>query len=67
MDRGRELSRLIALLQEHALIPAYDELGPDEYGHPVIYERVRATPGFPMSVDEVRALLEYPALTKTGS
>ena len=58
MDHDRELDRLVALLEEHALMPAYEELGEDEYGHSFIYERVRATPGFPISVDEIRELLE---------
>jgi hypothetical protein len=58
MDHDRDLDRLVALLEEHAIIPAWEELGEDEYGHSLIYKRVRATPGFPISVDEVRELLE---------
>jgi hypothetical protein len=63
MDRDRELDRLVALLEEHAITPNYesDELDEEEpWGHPLIYERVRATPYFPLSVDEVRELLEPP-------
>jgi hypothetical protein len=61
MDRGRELDRLRALLEEHELIPDYedDQLTVEEpWGHRLIYERVRATPYFPMSVAEVVRLLE---------
>ena len=61
MNRDRELDRLVALLEEHGLVPDYEDdlLGEDEpWGHPLIYERVRQTPFFPMSPDEVRELLE---------
>lgn len=62
MDRERELDRLVALLEEHAITPHYEELPEEEpWGHPLIYERVRATPFFPLSEDEVRELLEPPA------
>jgi hypothetical protein len=63
MKRDRELDRLVALLEEHGIIPAYesDELDEEHpWGHPLIYERVRSMPWFPLSVDEVRALLERP-------
>jgi len=63
MDRHRKLDRLVALLEEHAITPEYDsdELSEGEpWGHPLIYERVRATPFFPVSVNEVRELLEPP-------
>jgi hypothetical protein len=62
MDHDRELDRLVALLEEHAITPEYDSKELDEeqpWGHPLIYERVRATPWFPLSADEVRALLEW--------
>ena len=62
MDYGRELDRLVALLEEHAITPDYDELTEEHpWGHPLIYERVGATPFFPLSVNEVRELLEPPA------
>jgi hypothetical protein len=64
MDHDRELDRLVALLEEHAITPAYesDELGEEHpWGHPLIYRRVRATPFFPLNVDEVRELLEPPS------
>jgi hypothetical protein len=60
MAHDRELDRLVALLEEHGLIPDYesDELTEDEpWGHSLIYARVRATPLFPMDVEEVRELL----------
>jgi hypothetical protein len=62
MSHDRELDRLVALLEEHGIIPDYesDHRGQEEsWGHPLIYERVRATPSFPMSVNEVRELLEW--------
>ena len=61
MNRDRELDRLGALLEEHELVPDYEDdlLGEEEpWGHPLIYERVRQTPFFPMSAEEVRELLE---------
>jgi hypothetical protein len=61
MDRDRELDRLVALLEEHELIPDYHDKELTEekpWGHRLIYERVRQTPYFPMSVAEVRELLE---------
>ena len=59
MDRERELDRLVALLEEHEIIPEYYELTEEQpWGHSLIYERVRATPFFPLSVGEVRELLE---------
>ncbi len=61
MNRDRELDRLGALLEEHELVPDYEDdlLGEEEpWGHPLIYERVCRTPFFPMSVDDVRELLE---------
>jgi hypothetical protein len=62
MNHARELDRLVALLEEHAITPAYDELTEEQpWGHPLIYERVSATPFFPLSVNEVRELLEPPA------
>jgi hypothetical protein len=67
MDHDREqLNRLVALLEEHAIIPAWESLGEGEWGHPLIYERVRATPFFPMSVNEVRRLLEPRAAPSAG-
>ena len=67
MNHERELDRLVALLEEHAITPDYDEV-PDEqpWGHPIIYERVSATPFFPLSVNEVRELLEPPAAPAGG-
>jgi hypothetical protein len=58
-----EVDRLVALLEEHELIPDWedDDLGegkPWDWGHRLICERVGRTPYFPMSVAEVRALLE---------
>lgn len=61
MTRNRELDRLVALLEEHELIPTWESVSRTEawdWGHRQIYERVRQTPHFPMSVAEVRELLE---------
>ena len=61
MDRDCELDRLVALLEEHELIPDYEDdlLSKEEpWGHRLIYERIRQTPFFPMSVAEVREVLE---------
>jgi hypothetical protein len=61
MNRDRELDRLVSLLEEHELVPEYEDalLGEEEpWGHRLIYERVRRTPFFPMSVERVRDLLE---------
>jgi hypothetical protein len=65
MSCNREMDRLVALLEEHELIPDWDwdrnDLGegkPWDWGHRLIYERVRQTPHFPMSVAEVRTLLQ---------
>ena len=60
---NREVDRLVALLEEHELIPGWEsrDLGDDkpwDWGHRLIYERVGRTPYFPMSVAQVRALLE---------
>jgi hypothetical protein len=64
MARDRELDRLVALLEEHGLLPGYDsEELINEEGHSLIYARVRATPLFPMDVDDVRELLERPRAT----
>ena len=68
MHHDRELDRLVALLEEHAITPAYesDELDEEEpWGHPLIYARVAATPFFPLSVNQVRDLLE-PAPRRFG-
>ena len=61
MSHDRDLDLLVALLEEHGIIPEYesgDRRVDESWGHPRIYERVRRTPSFPWSVDEVRALLE---------
>ena len=61
MSHDRELDRLVALLEEHGITPDYesDHRGDEEsWGHPHIYAKVHQTPSFPMSVDEVRELLE---------
>jgi hypothetical protein len=63
MSRDREVDRLVALLEEHELIPEWEsgalgEEKPWDWGHRLICERVSQTPYFPMSVAEVRALLE---------
>ena len=61
MSHDRDLDRLVALLEEHGITPPYesDDRSEDEpWGHPRIYEKVRRSPSFPMSVDEVRELLE---------
>ncbi len=66
MSCNRELDRLVALLEEHELIPDWESVSRTEpwtWGHRQIYERVRQTPYFPMSVAEVRELLERPTGT----
>lgn len=57
MTRDRKLDLLVALLEEHGILPDY-ESDPEFRGHLHIYENVRRTPSFPMSVDEVRDLLD---------
>ena len=57
MTRDRELDLLVALLEEHGILPDY-ESDVTFRGHLYIYEKVRRTPSFPMSVDEVRDLLD---------
>jgi hypothetical protein len=63
VSRDREVDRLVALLEEHELIPDWEsddhgEAKPWDWGHRLIYERVGQTPRFPLSVAQVRALLE---------
>jgi hypothetical protein len=65
MSCNLEVDRLVALLEEHELIPAWesDDLGegkPWDWAHRLIYERVGQTPYFPMSVAEVQELLKRP-------
>jgi hypothetical protein len=59
-----ELDYLVALLEEHGILSSSEsESGNSEpwcTGHRRIYERVRATPTFPLSVAQVQALLERP-------
>ena len=69
MDRDRELDRLVALLEEHEITPAYESAQLDEenpWGHRLIYERVRQTPFFPMTVDEIRELFRSRASEYTS-
>jgi hypothetical protein len=61
MRYDRELDVLVALLEEHGILPAY-ESNEEFRGHLHIYEKVRQTPSFPMSVGEVRDLLNARAV-----
>jgi hypothetical protein len=58
-----DVERLTALLEEHGIVPDRDSEhrgGGGSWGltHRYIYAKVAETPDFPMTVDEVRAILE---------
>jgi hypothetical protein len=63
MSRQEDLEALTALLEEHGIVP---EPGSPERGeegtwgltHRIILQRVEQSDSFPMSVDEVRAILK---------
>jgi hypothetical protein len=59
-----ELDYLVALLEEHGILPTSEsEIGdwdPWRLGHRRIYDKVRTTPTFPLDVAKVQELLEGP-------
>ncbi len=59
-----ELDYLVALLEEHGILSSFEseDGGWDSWclGHRRIYDAVRATPTFPLSVTKVQELLERP-------
>ncbi len=56
-----ELDHLVALLEEHGILSSSESDWEGRWpGHRRIYERVRRSPTFPLSVAKVQALLERP-------
>lgn len=56
-----ELDYLVALLEEHGILSSSEgEHGEWELGHRHIYEQVRTSPTFPLSVARVQELLKRP-------
>ena len=56
-----ELDHLVALLEEHGILSSSaSDWGARVLGHHRIYEKVRSSPTFPLSVAEVQELLQRP-------
>ena len=56
-----ELNHLVALLEEHGVLSSSESDWEGRcLGHPRIYDRVRKSPTFPLSVAKVQELLERP-------
>ena len=57
---GRELDVLVALLEEHGILSSCEQPAWERWylGHKGIYDQVNASPTFPLSVAEVRELME---------
>ena len=57
---ARELDVLVALLEEHDILASCEQPAWERWylGHKGIYDQVDASPTFPLSVAQVRELLE---------